>query len=561
MTTLTLKVFKNQRMIQYILESVAFQLLFLVIYDLFLKKETFFQWNRAYLLGTFALSLVLPWIKIEALKATVSKEFMAYPEYLWGFNMSPEVIATNETSYFNLSWQEMTLYGGMFLAAVLFIFKLVQIQRLKNKGEVHHFNHFTRVVVAKSNIAFSFFKTIFLGDEVLKKEHESILRHELVHIQQRHSLDLVFFELMRIAFWFNPLVYVYQSRISELHEFIADAKVANSNKNEQYQNLLAEVFQTHHISFINQFFKSSLIKKRIVMLQKSKSKKVWQLKYLLLLPLIAGMLFYTSCEGNNSKVPEEEQLESTKSIGNTNDSSIEEGLVVPFASVDEVPVFPGCENAADKRACFQEKIQEHIRKHFNYPAEAQERGIQGRVSVMFTMDEVGKIINIKKRGPSRLLEDETERIISKLPKMRPGKQNGRAVRVPFSIPITFKLEEEQQEYIEATFSEVDEAPVFPGCENATDKRACFNEKMQEHIRKYFNYPSEAQEKGIQGRVSIMFSIGSDGVIKNIKMRGPDRLLEDEAARIIMRLPQMVAGKREGVAVNVLYSIPISFKLQ
>ena len=426
-------------MIQYILESVAFQLLFLIIYDLFLKRETFFQWNRVYLLGTFVLSLLLPWIKIEALKTTVSNEFAKYPEYLWVLNMASEVSLAKDNSHFDLSWYEITFYGGMVLAAMLFSIKLIQIQRLKRNGEVCYFNHFTRVVVAKSNIAFSFFKTIFLGDEVLKKEHESILQHELVHIQQRHSLDLLFYELMRIAFWFNPLVYVYQSRISELHEFIADAKVSKSHKKEQYQNLLAEVFQTHHISFINQFFKSSLIKKRIVMLQKSKSKKVWQLKYLLLLPLIAGMLFYTSCEGNNTKELREE-LESTKSKGNTNDSSIEEGLVVPFANVDEVPVFPGCENAADKRACFQEKIQEHIRKHFNYPLEAQEKGIQGRVSIMFSIGSDGDIKNIKMRGPDKLLEDEAERIIKRLPNMEAGMHKGVAVNVPFSIPITFRLE-------------------------------------------------------------------------------------------------------------------------
>ncbi|MEJ1223211.1 M56 family metallopeptidase [Sediminicola sp. 1XM1-17] len=428
-------------MMQYILESVAFQLLFLIIYDVFLKRETFFQWNRAYLLATFLLSLLLPWMKIEALKITVSKKFMAYPEYLWGMDMGAGtgVLLTAEESQFMLSWQEMLLYGGMVLAAVLFIIKLVQIRQLKNRGEVHYFDQFTRVVVAKSNIAFSFFKTIFLGEEVLKKEHESILQHELVHIQQRHSLDLMFFELMRIAFWFNPLVYVYQNRISELHEFIADAKVSKSHQREHYQNLLSQVFQTQHISFINQFFKSSLIKKRIVMLQKSRSRKVWQLKYLLLLPLIVGMLFYTSCEGvENTKTTEEEQhLEATESTGNTNEIS------VSFAVIDQVPVFPGCEDAEDKKACFHDKIQEHVRKNFHYPEEANNNGIQGRVSVMFTIDEKGNIINIRKRGPHRLLEDETERIIARLPKMLPGIHNGQAVTVPFSIPITFKIEDGQ----------------------------------------------------------------------------------------------------------------------
>ena len=101
---------------------------------------------------------------------------------------------------------------------------------------------------------------------------------------------------MRIVCWFNPLVYVYQNRLAELHEFIADAHVAKDHKKEHYQLLLSQVFETQHISFINQFFKSSLIKKRIVMLQKKQSKKIWQLKYLLLVPIILGIMAYTSSE-------------------------------------------------------------------------------------------------------------------------------------------------------------------------------------------------------------------------------------------------------------------------
>src|SRR5690606_1967234 len=186
--------------------------------------------------------------------------------------------------------------GGMCIAALLFAYKLYQINRLKAQGEIRYFKDFTRVVVRNSTIAFSFFRYIFLGDKVLEKDHESIIQHELVHISQRHSWDLMFFELMRILCWFNPLVYVYQNRVSELHEFIADAKVGKTHKAEQYQLLLSQVFRTQHISFINPFFKSSLVKKRIVMLQKSKSKRVWQLKYLLIISLIIGMLIYTSCE-------------------------------------------------------------------------------------------------------------------------------------------------------------------------------------------------------------------------------------------------------------------------
>jgi len=119
---------------------------------------------------------------------------------------------------------------------------------------------------------------------------------------------------------------------------------------------------------------------------------------------------------------------------------VEEDLDVPFAVIEDVPVFPGCEKESNKRACFQKMMQKHISKNFRYPEIAQDMGIQGRVSVMFTIQKDGSIGNVRMRGPDKNLEKEAARIIGKLPKMTPGKQRGRAVRVPFSIPITFKLQ-------------------------------------------------------------------------------------------------------------------------
>ncbi len=119
---------------------------------------------------------------------------------------------------------------------------------------------------------------------------------------------------------------------------------------------------------------------------------------------------------------------------------VDEDIDVPFAVIEDVPIFPGCEGASDKRACFNEMMQQHIRKNFRYPEVAQEMGIQGRVSVLFTIQKDGSIGNIRLRGPDKNLEAEAQRIIEKLPKMTPGKQRGRPVRVPFSIPIMFKLQ-------------------------------------------------------------------------------------------------------------------------
>lgn len=115
---------------------------------------------------------------------------------------------------------------------------------------------------------------------------------------------------------------------------------------------------------------------------------------------------------------------------------------VPFAVIEDVPIFPGCESVSksERRNCFQDKINQHIRRNFRYPEIAQEMGIQGRVYVNFIIAKDGSITNIRMRGPDKNLENEAQRIISRLPQMTPGKQRGRAVRVPFSIPITFRLQ-------------------------------------------------------------------------------------------------------------------------
>ena len=151
-------------------------------------------------------------------------------------------------------------------------------------------------------------------------------------------------------------------------------------------------------------------------------------------------------------VEDEEEIEETiiESTETDQEEIVEEVEVleeeldvdVPFAIIEDVPLFPGCERVSksERRKCFQEQIQKHISKNFRYPEIAQEMGIQGRVFVQFMIGKDGNISGIRTRGPDKNLEKEANRIISKLPRMTPGKQRGRPVRVPFSIPITFRLQ-------------------------------------------------------------------------------------------------------------------------
>lgn len=478
-----------------ILQIMLFQLLFLLVYDVFLRKETFFQHNRIYLLLAPLLGILLPFVRLKSLANVIPREYVIpLPEVILGTaeRLPADNPASSLWTYF--SWQEWVFILGALLSLSWFVLKLLTLLRLKLKATVETSPLYTKIVIKNSNMAFSFFRNIFLGDAILSQNHDTIIKHELVHIRQKHSWDLLYFEILRIVFWFNPLIYGYQKRISEVHEFIADSEVAKEHKKEQYQLLLSTIFNTRNLSFINPFFKKSLLKKRIMMLQKSKSGKTRQLKYLLLVPLLLSMLIYASCEQESTteeinavnmedgvvtyKVKDINKLSKEESDNlsvlfekllkeknHTNGSSIKltdgrqvsyidlnkrtfsldekgESSTVPYATIEEVPIFPGCEDSEDRRRCFREKIMQHIRDNFKYPAEAQELGIQGRVALIFTINENGEVVNIRKRGPHKALEEEAERIVSLLPKMQPGKHKGKTVNVPFSIPITFRLSEE-----------------------------------------------------------------------------------------------------------------------
>lgn len=140
-----------------------------------------------------------------------------------------------------------------------------------------------------------------------------------------------------------------------------------------------------------------------------------------------------------SEPDQDTEIAQVESIDVAEEEILEE---IPIVLVENAPIFPGCENEKteeDKRDCFQEMIQKHIRKNFRYPDPAKDMGLQGRVSIMFTIERDGSIDNVRLRGPHKSLEDEAARIISKLPDMKPGEQRGIPVKVSYSLPITFKL--------------------------------------------------------------------------------------------------------------------------
>jgi hypothetical protein len=488
---------------------VLFQLLFLVVYDLFLKKETFFNYNRLYLLVTSVLGFVIPFIKLDVLQQQIPQEFkVQLPAVLIGNPASDGMVTTSTTldtvviasQGFSATEIALCIYAmGVFIASLLFALKLRKIHRLKQTATLQKMEPFTLALLPDTEKAFTFLNTIFLGTNLSETQKSHIIQHEMVHAKQLHTLDLLFFELLKIGCWFNPMVYLFQQKLRTLHEFTADRLVASTNKSAYYQTLLSEVFGTTNISFVNTFYKSSLIrqnvfgfvlkfgstdglvKKRIVMLQKTNSKKIFQLKYLLLIPAVCAMLFYTSCSSEKENVEdnladrianlsaeistketltqaEKDALvtliynnfpEGTKGISGEKGKLLYEEWQtenlsdVPFAKIQKVPAYPGCEGSNEEvKKCTSKLIQTFVGENFNTKL-ANEVNLSGRqrISVQFKIDRTGSVIDVKARAAHPSLEAEAIRVVSILPKMTPGEENGEPVNVIYALPIIFQIDE------------------------------------------------------------------------------------------------------------------------
>ena len=302
-------------MFHYLLQVLIFQLLFLLIYDILHKKDTFFNWNRLYLLIVPFLSLILPFIEIDLLSSSSTELYVS--------NIERTIIASAENMIFNvnqiqgtakttsqpINWWTVLYLSGIIISLIHLILKFHKLHILRNVSNISKAFNKRVIILPNSSHAFSFWNTIFLGDSLTEEEKKNIISHELVHVNHKHTIDQIGIEILKVLLWWNPLIYIYQARITLLHEYIADSvTISKVNQRNYIEQLLNSAFQTEKITFINEFFNQSLIKKRILMLQKSQSKSIAKFKYLLLIPVITGILTYTSCKKENNK-PASDQKE------------------------------------------------------------------------------------------------------------------------------------------------------------------------------------------------------------------------------------------------------------
>ncbi len=423
------------------------------------------------------------------------------------------------TFYESVNYINILFWIGVGVFSILFLIKLMKIINLIRTNKAEKVSIFRLIFIPNKTNAFSFFNYIFLGNEIPVSQQEKIIQHEMVHSQQKHSLDLLLFEFLKIAMWFNPMIYLYQKRITLLHEYISDAIVAKSEAKEIYiNNLLSNYFQVENISFVNQFYKKSLIKKRIIMMTKKQSKKMNQLKYLVLIPVLASMLFYTSCsetELNENLVSKKEAFKMYMiSDGKLDVSELTRETYLDAFLGDEIPREFIMVPYSDLNENEQEEFDK-MKERFGRPNYNRFEPIK-----IFKLNSNRKIIGYIKEKTEIVTETE-----------------------------------------EVSFMSIDKAPTFPGCESG-DKN-CFSKSVQTHFSQNFDVdlPNNLGLSAGRKRVFIGFKIDTKGNIVDVQVRAPHPDIKKEVISVMNSLPKMIPGENNGKVVAVKYSIPFTIVVE
>ncbi len=478
--------------VNYLIESGISLSLFALVYFLFLRRETFFSINRWFLLVSIGFSAVLPLLHIPFYtpQPTVLAEVTVTPYvnllstitiYGAGF--------TQETETFVLSYRligYVYLLGVVLFSIKLFI-QLFQIGRLIKQNKVIAEGKIKLVALDKEISPFSFLNYIFVSTNLQNtKGWEKMLEHERQHIRQGHTFDVLLLEVIAIVQWFNPFFWLFRRALRENHEFLADqAVISHGTAPSWYKQILINQYVGDQIVIANNF-NYSLIKIRIKMMSKIKSRKITYAKILLGVILAGSLTASFAFEQKKSTSIPTNPEKQTKTIlvdghevqvsgdaagvekllnaitesddyklktdaasglvtlvSKTN--KVEELTVTGLATneksdiaqdevfvvVDEMPEYPGGLMG----------LRTFLASNVKYPVVAQEKHITGKVYVNFVVEKDGTVGLVKiARGVDPSLDTEAIRVVKLLTNWKPGKEKGKDVRVSFTVPIQFALE-------------------------------------------------------------------------------------------------------------------------
>ena len=532
--------------------------LFYAFYRLFFYKDTFFTWRRTALLCFFGVSALVPLLDIQTWIAT--QEPMVAVADLYSVVLTELTVTPQPQA---MDWHQ-AMKGGIelvywiiaaLLSARLFV-QLGSILRLARQCPTQEVDGIIIHRISCEKGPFSFFRWIFIcPDAHSGEELHEILTHERTHARQWHSVDVLVGELACIACWFNPFVWLMRREIRTNLEYLADERVlATGHDAKVYQYHLLGLSHHKAAATIYNSFNVLPLKKRIIMMNKKRTRKIGRTKYLMFLPLAALLMIVSNIETVARSVQH-----INKDVPTTESTKPEAPAVAPkdtadiFAVVEQMPEFPNGGMAG---------LMQYLSQNIRYPEAAKKAGTQGRVTVQFVVEKDGSISNISiLRGVEPDLDKEAVRVISEMPKWKPAMQRGETVRVRYTVPVMFQLDNKSAEVVVASRkAQIDESGAYEVVEQMPQFPGGFAEMMK-YLANNIKYPSEAHKNGTQGRVTVQAIIDTEGRVTNTRViKGADPYLDAEAIRVVSSMPKWSPGMQDGKPVNVKFTIPVMFRL-
>ncbi len=430
-----------------ILTFVATMVLYFA-YKLLFRNSNRFQLNRIVLLTISIFAFALPFIRIN-IEGQQFQEMLSFKQEMDVIFYSDAMIEAPVEAK-TLSFTDIISYIyiiGVVFFLMKFVYNIFKIYKIKAGKKIETIDNVNFIYTNESHVPFSFFNNVFIGtstssvtDNEVPEPVEGnanilIIKHEMSHVKNHHSVDVILMEIMIAFQWFNPFIRMIKNELKSNHEFIADSEaIKNEDEKSNYMMLLLQQCTAYDFSTIANNFSFLLTKKRISMITKNQKVKGSVIKVLLTLPVFALLiLLNTQCD--NTK-PNEEKQQTTvtetetileQPVYDTEAATLQDSI---YRVTEVMPEYPGGPN----------EMMKYLQENIKYPQSAKDNKIEGRVFVTFVVEKDGSITNATVlRGIDKECDAEALRVVSSMPKWNPGQQDGKNVRTQFTIPIIYKF--------------------------------------------------------------------------------------------------------------------------
>jgi len=423
----------------YLLQVNVGLILFYALYKLVCTRDTFFRSRRFILIVSLVLPFILPFIDVrewlESRDRMIMLTHFDYSAVLPEIVVGSEAAETGNRVFVLSEWIGYLYLAGVVVLLVRLVVQAFSLSRLIIRMPEKEINGVRVKCLNDPSGPFSFFGWIFMNPAAVKEDEISeILTHEMAHVKQHHSVDVLLAEMVSICCWINPFAWLLKREVRLNLEFLADRKVMEAGfATKSYQYHLLGLAYNHKYGLSNNFNFSHL-KQRIIMMNKKKSNAAGHIKYaLFVLPAFALLV-----AGNISCSQDASQTEDAKDEVVAPVSP--EAKEAPADSTAKEEVFMVAEQMPEYPGGMKEMLK-FLQENVKYPENAMKNNVQGRVIVQFVVEKDGTPTEFKVlRSVDPDLDAEALRVLQTMPKWKPGMQRGEVVRVKYTVPVSFKLQ-------------------------------------------------------------------------------------------------------------------------